>query len=546
MEEAGYVAGLMVGPYFLGRAVTGWVWTELGKCLGYRVTFNIAILLETALTFLFGAFTNVWVGVTIRAVAGVFSPLNVLSQLVLSHLSVRFGDDIPLVSETVAFVASAGQATGFLLGGCLSYPLENELVDEKSVFSGEPFLLPIIIVGVVQFVALLFFFLDFPDLMVKVTKNKTNQKEENKENMGKYAQLSESGLNNTDLQRSEGAILPSDAPELSGNPVTQREEKEVAENEEDIPAYLQCYELEEGEEYVEEPPKSPKSVGNGSHRGSARVIDVKPGTSRTKVIAKVISHELPYTPPPDLPINYRPDKTTHISFIEENFSNSRVFPCESLEDRFKRPANCSVVPRVLGTIYLCLNTLIVSGMEGMLVTWIPLVPNDGLNLLLLGVVLAGSVTGVWFLLWTFSVVSRYFRLFYAGIGHHIGLGICSLVPVLLTLWRPGGVTWVFALIALAFFTRYFGTFAASYGELLISDSVPIDGRPCVFLYAETLAAGCKCLGYVAGPFLFAYSMSISFPELAFLVATGLIALSLLLTPLIKPHFPRFLSTPYTM
>lgn len=551
MQAAGF-AGLLVGPYFLGRSIGSCAWTALGKALGCRPTFSIAILLETVMTFLLAALPSVWVSGVIRALAGLFSPLSALSVLVLRHFTRRYGEDLPLVAQTVTFMASVGQAIGFLIGGCLSYPLENELVDETSIFSGEPYLLPIMVVGVLQFVALLFFFLDFPDFTISPEAKPINPKSPKEDsNLGKYAQLSESNQGNTDMQRSEGPILPSEAPEHV-NPVTEREEKEVVENEDDLPAYLQCYELDGVEEVAEAGPagsKSQRSVGNGSKGvsisplGTTRIRDLKPNTSRGQVVAQIITRELPN---PDMdkihPIS-RSDKTTHISFIEENFSNCHSLPCQSLEDCFKRQQNGSRVPLLWSGGMLCLSSFVGSWMEVSLVVWMSALEGDGLSLLLVGVVLAGSVVGVWFLMWSFGLICAHFRLFHSEIIHSVGLLLTSLLPLLLTRWRPEGVAWVFSLLALSFFTRYFSTFSCSFSHLLVSDSVPLQERPKVIIQAEAVATLFKGLGYISSPLCFFLG---PVPGLNFLLASGFVALTLLLTLCSKRHFPRFLTAPYAM
>lgn len=556
VPQAGYLSGLLVGPYFLGRGAASWAWIAVGKGLGYRSTFSVAILLETVLTFVLAAFSSVWVNVVVRALAGLFSPLSALSFLVLRHFSKRFGEDIPLVAQTVAFMASAGQATGFIIGGCLSYPLENELVDETSVFSGEPFLLPIIIVGALQFVALLFFFLDFPDITITVEDHSNHPKSPIKESssMGKYAQLSESNTGNTDMQRSEGPILPSEAPEHV-NPVTERKEKEIVDNEDDLPAYLQCYELDVVEEMGSEGPRSHRSVGNEqkvvnlSPMGTTRLKDLKPNTSRGVVVSQIITREILPKDSDEIdkirPIN-RSDKTTHISFIEENFASNHSFPCQSLDDSFKRQPNGSGVPAFLSSLHLCLSSLTASWVEISLVMWMSGLPGDGLSLLLVGVVLAGSVAGLWFLIWSFGLICAYFRLFYSEIVISVGLLLCTGLPLLLTRWRPDGVAWVFSLIALTFFTRYFAAFSASFSHLLISDSVPPKDRPKLITRAEGVATLFKGAGYICSPLTFSLGAAWSFPCLHFLIASGLVALTLLLTFCSKRHFPRFLTAPYAM
>lgn len=555
LVQAAALAGLLVGPFFLGRSVGSWVWTALGKALGCRPIFSIAILLETVLTFLLAAFASVWVSGVIRALAGLFSPLSAMSCLVLRHFTRRFGEDLPLVAQTVTFMASAGQATGFLIGGCLAYPLQNELVDENSIFSGEPYLLPIMVVGVLQFVALLFFFLDFPDITISPEANPNSPKSPKEDsNMGKYAQLSESNPGNTDMQRSEGPILPSEAPDHV-NPVTEREEKEVIENEDDLPGYLQCYELEGVEEVAETPAgaKSLRSAGNGSKRGTisplgtTRIRDLKPNTSRGQVVAQIITREPPC---PDNPSDMtkthplsRSDKTTHISFIEENFSSSLSLSCQSLDDCFKRQPNGSRVPLFLSLLHLCLSSFVASYMEIALAVWMSGLPQDGLSLLLVGVVLAGSVAGVWFLMWSFGLICGHFRLYHSEIVHCLGLFLSTLMPLLLTRWRPEGVAWVFSLIGLSFSTRYFSTFSCSFAHLLVSDSVPLQQRPKVTIPSEAAATLFKGLGYLTSPLLFALH---PVHALNFLYASGLVALILLLTLCCKQHFPRFLTVPYAM
>ena len=192
---------------------------------------------------------------------------------------------------------------------------------------------------------------------------------------------------------------------------------------------------------------------------------------------------------------------------------------------------------------LCLSSFVGSWMEVSLVVWMSALEGDGLSLLLVGVVLAGSVVGVWFLMWSFGLICAHFRLFHSEIIHCVGLLLTSLLPLLLTRWRPEGVAWVFSLLALSFFTRYFSTFSCSFSHLLVSDSVPLQERPKVIIQAEAAATLFKGLGYISSPLCFSLG---PVPGLNFLLASGFVALTLLLTLCSKRHFPRFLTAPYAM
>ena len=564
LVQAGSLSGTLIGAYFVGRALTGWLWIAAGKSLGYRPIFTLAIMIETILTFLLGISTSVWTCIILRAASGMFSPLSALSLLVIKHLTAGFGEDIPVVAQTVAFVASAGQATGFLIGGCLSYPLENEIVDKSSLFSSEPYLLPTIVVGTLQFIALLFFFLDFPDLCEKTEDTKAAQKRDVKENstVGKYAELSESsGTGQTELQRSEGAVILSENQD-QGSPVTERKEREVEDNEEDLPAYLQCYELEVAEEYPNagedggQAARSQRSAKVATPLGSTRALPEakKPNSARNHVVAKLISHEERKESIDETEKGFRllnrSEKTTHISFIEENFQNgSRSQQCQSLEDVFKRMPDCGWRPLCWSLPMLVLSNLTASWLEGSMVVWMPAVGEDGLSLLLVGVTLAGSVVGLWFLMWTFTLMCKYIQLYWAALLHFLLLLVAAGMPILLTKYRPDGVLWVLVVIALQFSLKYLATFQASFAELLVSDAMEPKSRQQWLLYGETVSVLFKGLGYAGGTFLFAYGESSprwSGWGLNFQAAGGMGVLCVLLAVCGRKHFPRFQASPYAM
>jgi len=555
-ESTGFCSGLITGAYHLGRSLTVRCWAKGVQDLGFRPVFLLGLIVETMTTFVIGIVPSVTVAVLLRLLAGIFSPVLALTGLMIRRLSEEFGEDFPLVAGTLSFVSTLGMIIGYLLSACLAFPAENKIVD-GAAFRKFPFLFSWLTNGCIMFLCLCCLCLEMPDLRAERDRplpRPIHTETKGKQGLGKYAELNEQP-NSTDPQRVESTVGPIPTNQENAgpeNPVTERKEGNGLEDE-DIPGYLQCYELEDIQ---------PDASGRGglSHRSvlsppsnlTSRSVQIKPLTERLPLPPVVVRAE-DIEPKAEVISTYVPnrsEKTTFVSYMEEDFQRAlNTSKVVSLDDPYIRAPGDHPLPYSWGCLTAAFTNLVAGWVEGALVVWVLCrTPDNALSVELMGVVLAWSVAGVWFCMFTLSFIVASVPLHYAFVAHSVLLVLALLLAGLTPFVGLEGIGWILAVLGLFFLLRYCTTFLCIYSTLLLGDSCYIDFRPFTVLRAETWFALSRAIGLALGPVVFSLGEHLLIPqvELSFLCACGLTLAGCIVSCLSAKHFPRFQVSPYYM
>lgn len=557
-ESTGFLSGLLIGVYHLGRSLTLRCWAKGVRDIGFRPVFLLGLIVEAMTTFVIGVVSNVTATVLLRLLAGAFSPLVALAGLMIRRLNEEFGEDFPLVAGTLSFIATLGMIIGYLLSACLAFPAENKLVD-GAAFRKFPFMFSWVTNGCIMFLCLCCLCLELPDLRAERDRPlpRPNRPEtKGKQGLGKYAELNEQGPNSTDPQRVEstvGPITTNQENSVPENPVTERKEGMGGDEDEDIPAYLQCYELD----YAQ-----PDASGRGglSHRSvisppsnlTPRSPQIKPLTERLALPQVDIQAE-PNDPKAEIISTYVPnrsEKTTFVSYVEEDFQRAlNTSKVVSLDDPYIRAPGEHPLPYFWGCLTAMFTNIVAGWVESLMVVWVLCrTPGTDLSVELMGVMLAWSIAGVWFCMFTTSFIVESVPLHYAFIAHSILLILSLLLAALMPLAGLEGVGWILAVLGLLFLLRYCTTFLCTYTTVLLGDSCYIDFRPFTVLKSESWFTFSRALGLILGPLVFSLGEHFLYPqiELSFLCACGLTLAGCVVGCLGAKHFPRFKVSPYYM
>lgn len=553
--DTGFCSGVLLGIYHLGRSLTLRCWVRGVQDLGFRPVFLLTLIVETTLTLIMGIMSNLFVSLLLRFIAGAFSPILALTGLMIRRLHEEFGEDFPLVAGTLSFVATLGMIVGYLISACLAFPAENKIV-EGEAFRKFPFLFSWLTNGCIMFLCLFCLCLELPDIRSERNRpfpRPIPTETKGKPGLGKYAELNEQGPTATDPHRVESTIGPVSTNQenpIPENPITERKDG-FGEEEEDIPAYLQCFELEEVQaDATGRGGLSHRSALPPSRNFTSRSHYAKPMTER---VPELEVHPVELNAKDEIVPDHTPnrsDKTTFVSYMEDDFKRAlNQTKIISLDDPYIRPPGDHPLPYNWGCWTAACTNITAGWLESTLVVWVLCrTPGQLLSVEMVGVLLAWSVAGVWLSMFTMGPITAGVPLHCAFIAHS-ALLVLSLVLATFTPWMGlQGVGWILAALGLFFLVRYCTCFLCTYSTLLIGDSCYIDFRPFVVLKAETWFNLSKAIGLAVGPVVFSLGERFVYPELelSFIAVSIVVVIGCIVGCLGAKHFPRFKVSPYFM
>ena len=520
------VAGLLTGCYYLGKAVGGGMWRQSGLRWDLRKPGTVGLMVEVTLTFALSLIMNVSLACFLRLLAGLFSPTSALISLGMDRLTKECGELLVPSIITTAIVAALSQATGVFIACGLAFPLYSQPDPRQSLFEAAPYLLPTLTVATLHFFSILIFFLDFPDREndQMQTGKKGGKKEEKHV---KYAELAESTSQIESLPKVE-----------EPTPVTIRRD-DAEEADDDLPAYLQCYELEHYDIHNGAPiamsqrvnrreitpPMSKRAVPMSARPQFNERVTTTDGVRTTlEETEKWVISTIPK------------GKTTHISYIEDNFVPRVANDAITLEDIYKRTDIEGNWPLSLAVVSVCVSSLVASWSEGAVVMWMSM---EEMSVLQIAGVLSGAMLGVLVLMGTFPVMCAVVPLYPTAVLHFCGLAVTLSVPLLLVRLQLQGLNRMLSLLFYLLVVKYLSTFSSSYSVLQVSDSVPLPARSSVLFRAESFAVFFKAIGYCGSGVAYYF-----LPIYAFILPVCFTLANTVIIMLSRSHFPRFRVSPY--
>jgi hypothetical protein len=506
--------------------------------------------------------------------------------VVLRELSNSCEEDYPEVAQYSSSLYTFSLFVGAGIGGYLSYPDRHNIVEEDSTLANRPFMLPSIIVSIINLLAFCLCAAMLTETLTirnaRPQKPPPEFKNDLAQNKTKYVELSE-------VKTEQAAPTQPQNYADSEGPVTERQENE---QDEDLPSYLQMsdFVLMNGEEEEMPPLSNYGNIVSADRRQGMRFFSPKasqnhssfehrrPQSARPKLLNSFRSplesvrssddrkgsfnelHETPitsYSPRVGDGPNIKKGsdiKCTHISYIEEDFEriqSDSPTPEVTLENKFRRyhVSNILKDPATLYSLMMkSIHSFITGYHDELILFW--MFSKHGFDISPFG------ISVVLMIVYTIAMTTSYYKLDDHTIQTPLHKLILNLLLISLLLnfgfpnilyldRRSSLIGLVLVIIYIPLYTV--NNMTANCIMLLVADSTNNYQREMLEKVSDGLSLFFRGIGTFLGPLILHtlseskldYRIGFILPGVLLLFLSGM-------SVRIRKYFPRFYQAPYVV
>ncbi|KAH6620742.1 major facilitator superfamily domain-containing protein [Chaetomium sp. MPI-SDFR-AT-0129] len=158
-HDIAFYSGALIALFTLGEFLTGIVWARVSDKIGRKPTLLIGTFCGFVTVLTLGLSRSVGVAMASRAFGGLLNPNVGLVQTSTGELASK--EQRPKAFSLVTFIRSVGDLIGPVLGGLLADPatLYPSIFPQNSLWTSYPYLLPNLVVGMLQALTFILTFL---------------------------------------------------------------------------------------------------------------------------------------------------------------------------------------------------------------------------------------------------------------------------------------------------------------------------------------------------------------------------------------------------